>query len=71
MWGAGERDEMREVRSFFRTRHGVAKSDVAVFGYWKSGTSNTRIDEVRLAAYQQLLARGGTVAELEDLDLDV
>ncbi len=71
VWGAGERDEMRAVRSFFRSGHGVAKSDVAVFGYWKRGTSNTRIDEVRLTAYQQLLARGGTVAELEDLDLDV
>lgn len=71
VWGAGERDEMRAVRSFFRTEHGVAKDDVAVFGYWKRGTSNTRIDEVRLAAYQNLLARGGTVGELEDLDLDI
>lgn len=62
---------MRAVRSFFRTEHGLAKADVAVFGYWKRGTTNTQIDEQRLAAYEQMLADGGTLAELDDLALAI
>ncbi|EYT55489.1 siderophore synthetase [Leucobacter sp. UCD-THU] len=71
VWGAGERDEMREVRRFFRTGAGLAKEDVAVFGYWKRGTTNTQIDAERLAAYEKVLASGGTVTELDDLALPI
>lgn len=71
VWGAGERDEMRAVRSFFRSEHGLAKDDVAVFGYWKRGTTNTQIDEQRLAAYEKLLADGGSLADLDDLALAI
>lgn len=71
VWGAGERDEMRTVRSFFRSEHGLAKDDVAVFGYWKRGTTNTQIDEQRLAAYEKLLAEGGSLTELDDLSLAI
>lgn len=70
-WGAGERDEMRTVRSHFRTEVGLAKEDVAVYGYWKRGTSNTAIDEARLRAYESLLERGGTVTEMDDLALPI
>lgn len=71
VWGAGERDEMRQVRSFFRTDAGLPKDDVAVFGYWKRGTTNTEIDAKRLVAYEAALAAGGTVAELDDLALAI
>ncbi len=71
VWGAGERDEMRQVRSFFRTDAGLAKADVAVFGYWKQGTTNTEIDTHRLRAYEERLAAGGTVSELDDLALAI
>ncbi|WP_025133466.1 siderophore-interacting protein [Leucobacter sp. PH1c] len=71
VWGAGERDEMRQVRAFFRTDAGLAKDDVAVFGYWKRGTTNTEIDAKRLAAYEEALAAGGTVTELDDLALAI
>lgn len=71
VWGAGERDEMREVRRFFRTDHGLPKQDVAVFGYWKRGATNTQIDAQRLAAYEKVLAAGGTVTELDDLALPI
>lgn len=71
VWGAGERDEMRQVRSFFRTGAGLAKDDVAVFGYWKRGTTNSEIDAQRLVAYERVLADGGTVAELDDLALAI
>lgn len=71
VWGAGERDEMRQVRSFFRTDAGLPKDDVAVFGYWKRGTTNTEIDAKRLVAYEKALAGGGTVGELDDLALAI
>lgn len=71
VWAAGERDDMREIRSFFRTDCGLAKEDVSVFGYWKRGTSTTRIDQERLRAYEQALASGGTVTDLDDLALTV
>ena len=71
VWGAGERDEMRAVRSFFRSEHGLAKGDVAVFGYWKRGTTNTQIDMQRVAAYEEALAAGQSVHDLDDLALAI
>lgn len=71
VWGAGERDEMRAVRSHFRGDLGLAKEDVAVFGYWKRGTSNTDIDAARLSAYEAALADGGSMVDLDDLALDI
>lgn len=70
-WGAGERDEMRAVRSFFRNDHGLAKDDVAVFGYWKRGSTNTEIDAHRLRAYELALAEGQSVNDLDDLALAI
>ncbi|WP_366938981.1 hypothetical protein [uncultured Microbacterium sp.] len=61
---------MREIRSHFRER-GLSKADTAVFGYWKRGTTNTQIDEVRLRTYEGILQRGGTVGELDDLALPI
>ncbi len=71
VWGAGERDEMREVRRFFRSELNLAKDDVAVFGYWKRGVSNTEIDNARLAAYEALRERGGGLEEIDDLAVEV
>ncbi|GAA1318621.1 siderophore-interacting protein [Leucobacter albus] len=71
VWGAGERDEMRAVRSFFRNEHGLAKDDVAVFGYWKRGTTNTQIDVQRVKAYEIALAEGRSVHDLDDLALAI
>lgn len=71
VWGAGERDEMKRIRSFFRNEHGLGKDDVAVFGYWKRGTTNSEIDAQRLVAYERVLADGGTVGDLDDLALAI
>ncbi|MGO2139229.1 MAG: siderophore-interacting protein [Leucobacter sp.] len=71
VWGAGERDEMRAVRSFFRNDNGLAKDDVAVFGYWKRGTTNTQIDVQRVKAYEIALAEGRSVHDLDDLALAI
>ncbi|NIL77701.1 MULTISPECIES: SIP domain-containing protein [Rhodococcus] len=69
VWGAGERDEMRAIRKFFRTTHGLEKDDVAVFGYWKRGVSTTDIDNRRRINYQKILAAGGTLADIDDLEI--
>ncbi|SNT16419.1 NADPH-dependent ferric siderophore reductase, contains FAD-binding and SIP domains [Rhodococcoides kyotonense] len=69
VWGAGERDEMRAIRRFFRTTHGLGKDDVAVFGYWKKGVSTTVIDDSRRRSYQRILEAGGTLADIDDLEI--
>ena len=71
VWAAGERDEMRAIRSFFRKDTGLGKDDVAVFGYWKRGTTNTEIDEKRVEAYELALAAGGSVHELDDFAIAI
>lgn len=71
VWAAGERDEMRSLRAYFRSTLGLAKDRTAVFGYWRRGVSNTEIDRVRLRTYNSLTAQGKTLADLDDLALEV
>ena len=71
VWAAGERDEMRSLRTYFRSTLGLAKDRTAVFGYWRRGVSNTEIDRVRLRTYNSLMAQGKTLADLDDLALEV
>lgn len=67
VWAAGERDEMRAIRKFFRTTLGLDKDDVAVFGYWKRGVSTSEIDDSRRRNYQKILEAGGSLADIDDL----
>lgn len=71
IWAAGERDEMRQIRSHFRTEIGLPKEQVAVYGYWKQGTSTSTIDRHRLRAYTEALANGGGVDDLDDLGIGI
>lgn len=71
VWGAGERDEMRAIRQHFRSGSGLAKERVLVAGYWKRGVSNTDIDARRRQSFERLLANGGTVADFDDLAVEV
>lgn len=71
VWGAGERDEMRAIRQYLRKEAGLAADQVRVAGYWKRGVSNTEIDLRRRQSYEQLIARGGTLADFDDLAVDV
>lgn len=70
VWAAGERQEMRSLRSHFQAQ-GLGRKDLQVIGYWRRGTSNTELDEVRLAAYADLRARGLTLDDLSDADLPI
>lgn len=71
VWAAGERDEMREIRRHFRAHHGLDKDDLAVFGYWKRGVTNTRIDIERKAHYERMVAAGADVTDFDDLALPI
>ncbi|MEE4450996.1 siderophore-interacting protein [Novosphingobium resinovorum] len=70
VWAAGERREMRAIRQHFAAL-GVARQDLAITGYWGRGLSNTQIDERRKADYEGVLARGGTLADYDDLAVEI
>ena len=71
IWAAGERDDARALRKHFQETCGLTREDIRVYGYWKRGATNTDIDEKRLSAYEALVARGGTLEDLDDLDLAI
>lgn len=71
IWGAGERDEMRAIRQHFRNVAGLDKEQVLVAGYWKRGVSNTDIDARRQHSFELLIANGGTLADFDDLAVEV
>ena len=66
MWGAAESGEMRPVRRHCRRTLGLSKEATQVYGYWRRGASNTRLDLDRLRLYRDILAAGGDPAELEE-----
>lgn len=71
IWGAGERDEMRAIRQHFRIQAGLDKEQVLVAGYWKRGVSNTEIDARRRTSFDRLIANGGSLADFDDLAVEV
>lgn len=70
IWAAGERQEMREIRSHFRSA-GMDREDVRVFGYWRHGVSSSEIDRQRLTEYAALRDKGLKMEEMRDVDLPV
>lgn len=70
LWAAGERQEMRALRSHIQAL-GFGRDDARVFGYWKRGTSSSEIDRVRLAEYAALRERGGALEDFADADLPI
>jgi NADPH-dependent ferric siderophore reductase len=67
IWAAGERGEMRAIRQHFLIMEQLDKADVAITAYWKRGMSNTQVDMHRRRNYDAILARGGTMADIDDL----
>lgn len=70
VWGAGERREMRAIRQHFAAL-GLRKQDLAIAGYWRRGISNTEIDKRRKEDYERVVAGGGTLADYDDLAVEV
>ncbi|HEY0188793.1 MAG TPA: siderophore-interacting protein [Cellulomonas sp.] len=71
VWGAGERDDMRALRRYFRSEVGLPKDHLALYGYWKRGTTNTEIDMRRLANYARLVETGGSLEDVDDLAIEI
>lgn len=71
VWAAGERDEMKAIRRYFRQIIGLDKSVVNVAGYWKIDTTNAQIDEHRRAAYLRGIEQGISLTDFDDLDLAI
>ena len=71
VWAAGEREDMREVRRRCREDLALAAPGIQVFGYWKRGISNTRIDLARLEAARASMDAGRSLFSTDDLDIDV
>ncbi len=71
VWAAGEREEMRELRRWFLQHRGLERDDVAVAGYWKRGETTTDTDLRRRRNYEQVLARGGGLQDVDDLADDI
>lgn len=71
VWAAGERDDARALRKHFSETCGLGREDIRVYGYWKRGATNSEIDEKRLSAYEALVAKGGTLEDMDDLDIAI
>ncbi|MCK0092568.1 SIP domain-containing protein [Rhodococcus sp. F64268] len=71
VWAAGEREDVREVRRRCRNDLVLAAESIQVFGYWKRGISNTRIDIARLEAARSSMEAGRAVFATDDLDIEI
>lgn len=71
VWASGERDDIRQIRHRCKHELKLAPEQIQVFGYWKKGVTNTRIDIARLRAGQKILAEGRKLAELDDFEIEL
>lgn len=71
VWAAGEREDVREVRCRCRNDLALAAESIQVFGYWKRGMSNTRIDLARLEAARASMDAGRSLFATDDLDIEI
>lgn len=71
VWASGEREDMRALRSYCRRDLGLPAERVQVFGYWKRGVSNTRIDVARLQATSRALAEGRPFGDTDDFEIGI
>lgn len=71
VWAAGERDDVREIRRRCKYELGLSPEQTQVFGYWKRGMTNTRLDFARLRASRQALAAGGGLSDPDDFEIEL
>ena len=71
VWAAGEREDMREVRRHCREDLALPGERTQVFGYWKRGVSNTRLDIARLKATQKALQAGRSFGDTDDFEIGI
>ncbi|WP_040905260.1 siderophore-interacting protein [Gulosibacter faecalis] len=71
VWAAGEREDIREIRRRCKHDLGLPPAQTQVFGYWKRGMTNTRLDLARLRASQRVLATGGDLTDQDDFEIEL
>lgn len=69
IWAAGERQDIRAIRTYFTEECGLPKDRVRAFGYWRRGVSSSDIDRMRLQQYEAVRAGGGGLRQMDDLDV--
>ncbi|KAB1642570.1 siderophore-interacting protein [Gulosibacter chungangensis] len=71
VWASGEREDMRSLRRHCRSVLFLPAERVQVFGYWKQGVSNTRLDIARLQATENALATGKEFSDSDDFEISI
>lgn len=71
VWASGEREDIREIRRRCKHDLGLPPEQTQVFGYWKRGMTNTRLDFARLRATRQALASGGGFSDTDDFEIEL
>lgn len=69
VWAAGEREDIRAVRTRCLRDAGMTKAQVQVFGYWRQGRTGTDADVARLTAIAGLRKQGRTLDD--DFDVEI
>lgn len=70
IWAAGERQEMRELRSLLNGR-GFARDVLQILGYWRLGVTSSELDQQRLRHYERIRAMNLPMEALDDADLPI
>jgi len=71
VWAAGEREDIRAVRSQCLGRIGLPKSQMQVFGYWRRGKTGTDTDLARLQGVAEMQRQGRTLSADNDFEIDI
>lgn len=71
VWAAGEREEMRRLRTFLRDDSGLSPEHLRIFSYWKRGVSNSELDNSRSRFVRELALRDQLSNGYDDLDVPI
>lgn len=71
VWASGEREDMRSLRSHCRSVLFLPVERVQIYGYWKQGVSNTRLDIARLQATENAIATGKQFSATDDFEIGI
>jgi NADPH-dependent ferric siderophore reductase len=71
VWAAGEREDIRSLRTRCLGELGLPKKQVQVFGYWRRGKTGTDADIARLTGIARLRERGLELTGDNDFDIEI
>lgn len=68
IWVVGETSVVRGIRRYLRNECQIAKDQLHITGYWRSGMNNSEFDQQTLKEYQVALANGKAIDDHHDVD---